>query len=277
MNLDVLKSEIELKLNSCKGNFAIVFQDQSDKLNSIMINEKKEFHPASTIKISIMMELFRKASQGRVDLESEIPIKNRFPSLIEGNFFSIDISDEAEEDLRNKIGERIKLAELIELMITRSSNLAANILIELLDLKELSLFLRSIGIKQMTLNRGFEDIPAFEKGFNNTTTAFDLYKLIEYITTGDSWGEAVTAQMRNILLNQKINLMIPAGLPPNLKVAHKTGSISNLEHDAGVVYLSDKRSYILVILTEKLESNEHGLKLGAEISRLIYRHYTGKA
>jgi beta-lactamase class A len=119
--------------------------------------------------------------------------------------------------------------------------------------------------------RGVEDMKAYEKGLNNTVTAFDLMLIYEAIADKKIVNEKACEAMIDILLDQKLNYIIPAKLPKDVKVAHKTGSIDGIEHDSGIVFLPDGRSYVLVFLSKDLNDNKAGIKAGAKISEMIYK------
>ena len=78
--------------------------------------------------------------------------------------------------------------------------------------------------------------------------------------------------MIRILLDQKFNEIIPAQLPQDVKVAHKTGSITGVQHDSGIVFLPDRRTYVLVLLSKNLTDPEAAVKSMATVSKMIYDH-----
>ncbi|SEK44441.1 Beta-lactamase enzyme family protein [Chitinophaga rupis] len=121
-----------------------------------------------------------------------------------------------------------------------------------------------------------EDDKAFEKGLNNTTTAYDLMLLFEKIAQGKAVNATASQAMIKILLDQHFNDVIPAHLPPDVKVAHKTGEISGVRHDAGIVFLPDGRKYVLVLLSKQLPDVKAGIQAMANVSALIYRHMQAK-
>ena len=71
--------------------------------------------------------------------------------------------------------------------------------------------------------------------------------------------------------------MIPAGLPSHATVAHKTGEISTVCHDAGIVYLPEREPYIVAILTEVDPDKNGRRETVAKISEAVYKAVTGKA
>jgi len=82
-------------------------------------------------------------------------------------------------------------------------------------------------------------------------------------------------QVIRILLEQRFNSMIPAGLPSHAMVAHKTGEISTVSHDIGIVYLPEREPYITAILTEFDPDQQGRREAVAAISKAIYRSLLG--
>jgi beta-lactamase class A len=122
--------------------------------------------------------------------------------------------------------------------------------------------------------RGVEDHAAFEAGLNNEVSANGLLKLLRLVAEGKAYGEEASARMREILLDQRFKSGIPAGLPPAARVANKSGNISTVHHDAGIVYLEGRQPYVLVILTQF--SSEASAKTAvADVSRDIYECLAG--
>ncbi len=167
------------------------------------------------------------------------------------------------------------IIELIEAMITRSSNLATNTLIELVGATNANATAHALGARNIRVLRGVSDNKAFEAGLSNTTTARDLAVLMEAIQRNRAASPASSATMREILLRQEFNGEIPAGLPPGTPVAHKTGWISGVLHDAAMAYPSGRAPYVLVLLSRNIRENDVARPLLVDLSRLVYQHATG--
>ena len=71
-----------------------------------------------------------------------------------------------------------------------------------------------------------------------------------------------------ILKRQKFNDAIPAGLPSGMAVAHKTGTITRIHHDAAIVYAG--RPYILVVLVRGIDDQKQSAVLISQLSRLAF-------
>ena len=227
------------------------------------------FHAASTMKIPVMIELFHQVREGRLKLDDPLPVKNEFHSLVDASTFTLDPADDSETDLYKAAGQTRTLGQLCELMITVSSNLATNLLVEKLGVENIRATVRALNADGMNVLRGVQDNKAYEKGMNNTTTARGLLVLLEAIAQGQAVDPDSSRQMVGILTRQKFNEAIPAGLPSGTRVAHKTGELAKLHHDAAIVYAP--RPFVLVILVRGLAESKDSAVLMADISRRIYQ------
>src|SRR6266481_5749150 len=227
------------------------------------------FHAASTMKVPVLIELFHQRQQGKLTLDDPLRVKNEFRSLVDGSVYTLDPSDDSETDLYKAVGQTRTLAQLSELMITVSSNLATNLLVEKLGVDTIRATVHGLHADGMSVLRGVEDNKAYEKGMNNTTTARGLLMLLEAIGTGRAVDADSSRQMVEILARQKFNEAIPAGLPTGTRVAHKTGELTKIHHDAAIVYAS--RPFVLVILVRGLAESKDSAALMADITRRIYQ------
>lgn len=269
-SLESTKTVIEAKLKTVEGDFAVAFKDlQTGK--TLFINEKENFHAASTMKTPVMIEVFKQAKVGKFKLTDSILVKNEFKSIVDGSPYSMDIADDSGDGMYKMIGKKMTIYDLTYQMIIVSSNLATNILIDLVDAKNANETMRKLGAKDIQVLRGVEDQKAFDKGLSNTTTAYDLMLIFEKIAQNKVIDKKSCEEMRKILFDQKFNEIIPEKLPKTVKVAHKTGSITGVQHDSGIVYLPDGRKYVLVLLSKKLKNADAGVNVLAEVSEMIYR------
>jgi len=266
-----LKEKIIKRLTIVEGSLAVAFKNlETDE--SLLINEKETFHAASTMKTAVMFEVFKQAEKGIYNLNDSVMIKNEFKSIVDNSIYSLDISEDGGEELYKSIGKKKTIFDLIYDMITVSSNLATNILIELVDAKNVMSTMKEISANDIKVLRGVEDQKAFELGLNNTTTSYDLMLIFEAVAEGKIISKDACNEMIKILLEQKFRSKIPAKLPKDVKVANKTGSITGVEHDSGIVFLPDGRKYVLVLLAKNLKNANDGIEAEAEISELIYNY-----
>ena len=232
------------------------------------------FHAASTIKVAVLLALFRAADEGRVRLDDSLHVRNRFISAADASSFHLDRDSDAMPELYQAIGRTAKISALAEGMIAVSSNLATNLLLDLVGVEYARKVLRDAQVEGVELRRGVEDHAAHERRINNEATANGLLILLSALR-GDFLSSESKEQAIRILLEQRFNSMIPAGLPAHAAVAHKTGEISTACHDMGIVYLPEREPYIAVILTEfDLEQNGRRETVAA-ISEAIYRSVMG--
>lgn len=255
---------------------AVAFYDFAGG-RELLINPNVSFHAASTMKVPVMMEIYRQAAAGRLSLDDRLPVKNDFLSIADGSHFSISAGDDSEPALYKKIGETETVRELMRLMIIASSNLATNILIERVGAARVMELMREVGARNIRVRRGVEDGKAYARGLNNTTTARDLMILLRRIAAGRAISKPASDDMIGVLLDQRFNESIPAGLPADARVAHKTGSITGINHDAAIVFLPNRKPYVLVVLTRGLSDEARAHQLIADISRVIYEKVRGKA
>jgi beta-lactamase class A len=227
------------------------------------------FHAASTMKVPVMIELFHQVKQGKLKLDDSLTVKNEFHSLADGSAYTLDPADDSEADLYKAVGQTRTLSQLCELMITVSSNFATNLLVEKVGVENIRTMVHALRADGMNVLRGVEDNKAYEKGMNNTTTARGLLILLEAIAKGDAVDVDSSRQMVEILARQKFNEAIPAGLPPGTRVAHKTGELTKIHHDAAIVY--GPHPFALVILVRGIAESKDSASLMADIARRIYQ------
>jgi len=257
------------------GTFAVAFKDLSTG-ETILINEKETFHAASTMKTPVMIEVYKQAAEGKFSFDDSITIKNRFKSIVDSSEFQLYPIDDSDKELYKEIGNKRTLRELVYDMIIVSSNLATNMIIELVDAKNVTQTMRSMGAQDIQVLRGVEDSKAYQQGLSNTTTAYDLMLIFSKIASGEAVSEAASNDMITTLLDQRFNSIIPAHLPAGVKVAHKTGEITGVRHDSGIVLLPDGRKYVLVLLSKNLNNVDAATKAMANVSEILYKYVTGK-
>ncbi|MTI89438.1 MAG: serine hydrolase [Balneolaceae bacterium] len=269
-NSQHLKDRISERLEGVKGDFAVAFKNLEDTTESVYINEREMFHAASTMKTPVMIELFKQAEAGKFSLDDSIIIKNEFRSIVDSSLYRMDVGEDSEGELYSRIGEKRTIRQLINDMITVSSNLSTNILIEKVGARNVSRTMRSYGADSIKVLRGVEDIKAYQQGLSNRTTARDESIIYEKLGRGEAVSEEASEQMIEILTNQHFNEMIPAQLPGEVVVAHKTGWITGINHDAGLIILPDEQKYVLVLLSKNAPDREKVLAAFADISHYVY-------
>ncbi len=262
-----LQNKVVKELNTLDGNFAYAFINLSNPDQTISINIDEKFHAASTMKVPVMIEIYKQAAEGLFNLTDSILVKNKFKSIVDGSIYKMEIGDDSGEKLYDQIDKKATIYDLMYDMITVSSNLATNILIDLVDAKKVSANMRDLGANNMQVLRGVEDIKAFERGLSNSTTAKDLMIIMQSIANGSAGNSQDCKQMIEILKDQHFNDMIPKYFSKDIQTAHKTGSITGVHHDAAIVYLPDGRSFVLVILSKNLKDFDKETDALAKIAK----------
>src|SRR5215203_1323564 len=262
-----LNARIRPIIASSGAEVAVAFR-MLDGSTELLIDGDRTFHAASTMKVPVMIELFRQAEAGTVRLDDPLPIVNQFKSIVDGSAYQLSVGDDSDREVYAKIGKTMTLRELCEAMITVSSNFAANLLIEKLGVENIRKTVTRLGGEGMQLLRGVEDQKAFDRGLNNTTTARGLMVLLDKIGHGQAVSKPSDAQMLEILKRQHFNDAIPAGLPPGTTVEHKTGTITRIHHDAAIVY--GPKPYVLVLLVRGIEDQKVSASVMAQISKVVW-------
>ncbi|HEY2981262.1 MAG TPA: serine hydrolase [Anaerolineales bacterium] len=234
----------------------------------------ESLHPASTFKVAVMMEIFHQARAGLLSLDDEIPVINSFRSIADGSPFATIAEDDADTALYEQIGGTRSLRELVRLMIVRSSNLATNLVIQIAGAGRVTDYLQALGIQGVEILRGPEDNKAFALGKNNSASARGLMQMMKSIAGGRAVSPSASEQMLQILLQQQFNEGIPARLPPDTRVAHKTGWNADHYHDFGIIYPVSRQPYILAVMTSGFEHEQEAHTCVADISASLYKSLT---
>jgi beta-lactamase class A len=228
------------------------------------------FHPASTFKLCVMMEVNHQAAQGRFGLDDSLLVKNEFCSIADGSPFHLFAEDDSETDLYAHVGKTLPVRDLVARMITRSSNLATNILIEKVTAERVTDFMQELGAHGLLVRRGPEDNRAYALGMNNSATARGLMQVLIRLAERRVVSAEASEEMIGLLLRQFYREGIPALLPEDVSIAHKTGWNDRLYHDAAIVFPPVRMPYVIVVLTAGLPEETEAPALVSQISRLAY-------
>ena len=241
------------------------------------LNSDRWFHAASTIKVPVLLAVYDAIQQKRLESYSRVHVRNRFLSVVDGSPFRVSSSRDANSDVHNAIGKMMTVRELAEHMIVTSSNLATNLLLDVVGIEPARATLARLHLSGIDLQRGVEDEASWEAGINNRVTATGLCAAMRLIEEGKAISKEASAAMLGILHQQRFRSGIPAGLPDDARVAHKTGEMSTDAHDAGIVYLDGRDAYVVVILTEWGTGVDGRQRTIAKISRAVYDYMTGRS
>ena len=267
-----LEKRIRVIIESSGAEVAVAFRTL-DGASELLIDPDKSFHAASTMKVPVMIELFRQAQQATLELDDSLPIRNDFKSIVDGSPYQLSVGDDSDRAVYANVGKTMTLRQLNEAMITVSSNFATNLLIEKLGVENIRKTVSRLGGDGMQVLRGVEDSKAFAAGKNNSTTARGLLVLFEKLGRLEAVSGQRDREMIEVLKRQKFNDAIPAGVPPGTPVAHKTGNITRIHHDAGIVY--GPKPYVLVVLVRGIQEQKVSTTLIAGISKAVWSHVNG--
>jgi beta-lactamase class A len=263
-----LERQLRAEIAKSKAEVAVAVRTLDGRIE-VLIDPDKPFHAASTMKVPVMIELFRQADAGMLKLDDPLTVRNEFKSIVDGSPYKLSEGDDSDKAMYDALGKTMTLRQLCEAMITVSSNFATNLLIDRLGVENIRRTVTRLGAEGMQVLRGVEDQKAFDKGLNNSTTARGLMVLFEKIAAGTAVNPEADREMIEILKRQKFNDAIPSGLPKEIAVAHKTGNITRIHHDAGIVYA--KRPYVVVLLVRGIQSQKESGALMARLSRIVYK------
>ncbi|QIF04322.1 serine hydrolase [Roseimicrobium sp. ORNL1] len=238
-------------------------------------HEQEWFHAASTMKVAVLLAVFRAVDEKRLRLDDPLHVRNRFISAGNGEPFRLQRGRDGDEEVHQRIGRTMRIRELAHRMITVSSNLATNLLLDLIGLEYAQRVLHDAGVTGIHLKRGVEDAAAHEMGINNEVTSAGLVSLFRVIQEGQFTTAKSREAMLQILFDQKYNAVLPKKLPPGTRVAHKTGEISTVSHDAGLFFVKERPPYAFAILTEVLPESNGRTATVAAMSEAVCDYFRG--
>jgi beta-lactamase class A len=239
------------------GGVTAVAARDTARGRALDLRAAEPFPAASVIKIAILIELVARTEEGDL-LPSEIAVL-RDEDRVEGSGVLRMLH----------AGVRLTLQDLAHLMITVSDNTASNMLIDRLGCERISARLAALGLRQTRLERRFYDFAARDAGRDNWIAAGEMADLLLAIERRQVVSHAACDRILDILRKQQFTNRIPKLLPPDTPVAHKTGTVSGVCHDAGIIY-APAGPLVLVVLTRGIECQavaEGGIR---HIARLMY-------
>ena len=244
-----LEQVVRTALGVRAEHYSVVVKDLAQG-TGVMVDADREFYAASLFKLAVMYEAFRQAEAGQLSLTTEIEVT---PEAMRENLGTLD-------KVPLKVGDRLTVGRLIELMVVFSDNSSSVLLRDVLGRPRIDETMRSLGLRTTSVSS--PDLP---------TTAADMAILAEAIATGRGVGQAASREMTQMLRRQSVRGRIPAGLPPGVPVANKTGTWDNAGHDVAIVY-APSGTYLLVVLSDLTVRDD----LIADLSRGVYGYYAGR-
>ena len=216
------------------------------------------FPLASTIKLSILYELFKQAEEGRLNLDEVRALDKRH--VVAGSGV-----------LRELTAPAMSLRDYATLMVVLSDNSATNLLIDIVGMTNVTRRMSELGLKSLLLRRKMIDLAAAERGDENVGTASDLARLLAMFYRAEGLTRASCDAVIAILRKSKPSAMRD-GVPAAVPVANKTGTLDGVEADAGIVYLTG-RPYVFVALTTFVRSNENGANAIRAASKTTFEYF----
>jgi len=224
-------------------------------------NASAQHYAASTMKLVLLVAAHRAADRGELDLDCEVVIHDDFASVADGTPFTMTRAYDNDEQPWELLGGTASLRWLVERAIVSSSNLATNLVLEHVGLPAVGATLSALGCEDSVVSRGIEDARAADAGLTNLVSATDLARLLQALAGGTAASAPACEEMLATLRAQQVNDAIPAGLPAGVAVAHKSGWVDGVSHDAALVEPLGEEPWVLVVLTSSRLSDNEGTGL----------------
>ena len=271
-----LRAELQAVIDASGAEVVgVYYRELAPDGDSVLISPDVRMHAASTMKVPVMMRLVLDAQEGLRPLDDSLPVTRTFASIVDGSPFDLPPESDSDTTFYGRVGANATIREMMDRMITWSSNLATNILVEVADPARVNAMLDGMGADSMDVVRGVEDLLAFRAGLSNTTTARSLGAAMAAIAESDAFEPESRRIMLEILERQHFRAGIPAGLPAETRVANKTGWITGIQHDAALVFPPTGDPYVLVVMVRGHPAEDQGEAMTAELSGIVWQRRTG--
>ncbi|HSG09771.1 MAG TPA: serine hydrolase [Longimicrobiales bacterium] len=275
--LSRLEGSIRRAVQATGAEVGVYYRSLDAEGDSLALDADVRMHAASTMKVPVMMQLYLDAQGGGRSMDDSVRVTTTFVSIVDGSPFDLPPGSDSDTTFYGRVGDRVPIRQLLDRMITWSSNLATNILIQEADPRRITRTLRALGADSMEVLRGVEDLKAFEAGLSNSATARDLGIVMAAVAGSPRFSTDAREEMLSILERQHFRENIPAGVPGSVRVANKTGWITAHNHDAAVVFPLEAPPYVLAVMVRGVEEQSEAAELVAEISRQVYAFHMGRA
>lgn len=218
-------------------------------------------YAASTMKLALVIAAYRRADAGLLDLDAQVVVHDDFASEVGNQRFTMDRAEDSDPETWRRVGSAVSIRWLALRAIVRSGNLATNLVLEAVGLEPVAQALCTVGATGSSVRRGIEDAAARDAGLDNIVTARDLAVTLQALAAGRVAAAETCREVLDVLAAQQINDAIPAGLPAGTKVAHKSGWVEGISHDAAIVFPPDTPPYVFVVCTSSGLDAQAGLDL----------------
>jgi beta-lactamase class A len=270
-----MADEVRAVIESSGAEVGFYYRSLSEGGDSVMVAPDVRMHAASTMKVPVMMQLFLDDQEGTRSLSDSLLVSPAFRSIVDGSEYDLPRESDSDTTFYDRVGSVVPVRDMVDRMITWSSNLATNILIEVADPARIAELMVEIGADSMSVLRGVEDLKAFEAGLSNSTTARSLGAVMAAVASDSLFEPSTRSAMIDVLARQHFTGGIPSGVPEGVRVANKTGWITGIQHDAAIVFPTGGTPYVLVVLVRGHPAGDQGEAMTAELSAIVWRHHTG--
>ncbi|MCH1571695.1 MAG: class A beta-lactamase-related serine hydrolase [Longimicrobiales bacterium] len=263
-------SALAAVIEASGAEVGLYYRELTPDGDSILINPDLRMHAASTMKVPVMMQLLLDHQEGSRSFDSMLPVTRTFRSIVDGSEYDLPPESDSDTTFYGQVGQDATIREMVDRMITWSSNLATNILIEVAEPARIKEMLHELEADSMDVLRGVEDLKAFQAGLSNTTTVRSLGTVMAAVHASEAFAAESREIMLDVLSRQHFTGGIPAGVPEGVRVANKTGWITGINHDAAIVFPADGAPYVLVVMVRGHPDEDQGEAMTAELSRIIW-------
>jgi beta-lactamase class A len=254
-----LESSIQQVDQHLDGVMGVAIEDLTNG-DHYFLHEDEVFAQASSIKITVLANLYLQAEQGRLKLT---------------DLYTVQPSDLVpDSDIMNGLTPgvtRLTLRDLATMMVAVSDNAATNVLIDHVGMQNVNAMLDSLGLTHTRLRRKMMDLEAAKQGRENISTPREMMNLLDAIYRGKVLNKESTADFFRVLSTNKASF-IPRDLPPDLKIANKPGELEAVRNDSGIVFV-EGRPYVICIMTGYLRNERDGEEAIVKISLETWRMF----
>jgi beta-lactamase class A len=248
-----LQAIVDSFVADAPGDWAVTIK-KLDTGQYAEFNSHTQAVTASLYKVFVLYEVMRQRALGKFSLDSTEEITD------DDAAYDVSIGE-----LKWNIGDQVKVSSLIDRMVTVSDNTAAVVLTNLVGVDNINASLRRLGLTGSLLDFSSD----------NLTTAADMSRLMELIATDQVLDRDSCRYILDVMLKQELNDLLPQGLPVEVQMAHKTGSLFELRHDAGIVY-GPSGPYLIRVLSWNNSDSVATYTVIPKLSEAVYQYFNGR-
>jgi beta-lactamase class A len=237
------------------GHVAMEVKDLHTGLSSA-VNPSASMPAASTIKIPVMVEVFKQLAAGNFDLNTRVALLQS-----DKDWGSGSICDAS-------VGRRYRVAQLLRAMIDVSDNTASNMLIRLVGRSNVNDTMTALGLVHTHL-RDYIRTQGSSIRYALRSSPSDMVRLLTQMAKDQLIDQWSSREMIAILSGQRHNTLLPEPLPSGVQIAHKTGTLDDTLNDVGIVYAAQE-PYVIAVMTTRLPSLGAGRSFIRRVSSIAY-------